>query len=603
MKKPSPQTHLHRDTNEGFSLPIAVLAGFLLLLGSLALASRSSLGLFGSAFQNKNWAARSAAETGMNTIVSELNRPQNRWLNVVRRNNQDDQDPDYQNADSSGDLWKDRSGNLNEQTKILELRQNPCIVTKSPPASSEIPDYSGLDPSKASSTTYEKWYVNNDGSISATQGTASKSFRLSKIIRQPYGGKIGSNQRDINSDGTIDENDRYLSVWRDRSTNPSGVGAVTIQVEGQSYQNGKVIASVILERTYELTPKCCGVPFGGRHGNVDYAVQSSGSTVCLTQLGLGLLAGADGTDTGSVTIKGRGTDIKDESLIQDVNPIYCLASNQAGCAVNNSDPDISVAIVDTQLPPAYTFCTPPGGTGIYSTNPCSSGSPLPSGYFADNGTTIVTGTCGSGSFKSECGSGSSKTVVYDFSAATLPNYCIRANNNEVHCNIGGAPLTAGSKSNLNISFVTGGAKVRLYFADGGEVIDSTGNTTISNCTSVSSTGECTPSNRITDLSLFGSNESTSPVQTLSLQGTPNATNLFIYFPTATVSLTGNANFSGVLWTNNLASTGNPTWIIPSSGIAEVFELVGLTSGTTGEIEPLFYDFVLRSTNKQRWLGG
>lgn len=601
MKKPSP---ISRSTpyNEGFSLPIALLAGFLLLLGSLALASRSGWGLFGSAFQNKNWAARSAAETGMNTIVSELNRPQNRWLNVVRRNNQGAQDPDYQNEDSSGDLWKNRS----TTTNILELRQNPCIVTQSPPSSNEIPDYSGLDPSSASSTSYEKWYINNDGTISAAQGTASKSFRLSKIIRQPYAGNIDRN--DVNEDGLYDENDRYLSVWRDRSTNPSGVGKVTIQVEGQSYQNGEVIASVILERTYELTPKCCGVPFGGKHGNVDYAVQSSGSTVCLTQLGLGLLAGADGTDTGSITIQGRGTDIKDESLVQDVNPIYCLASNQAGCAINNNDPDISVAIVDTQLPPAFTFCSPPGGVGIYPTNPCASGSTPASGYFADgtkldDGTTLVTDRCGSGSFKTQCGSGNSQTVVYDFSAPTLPNYCIRASNNEVHCNIGGAPLTAGSAANANISFITGSAKVRLYFANGGPVIGSTGNTTLSNCTSVSPAGECAPSTRITDLSLFGSNANTSPVQTISLQGTPNASNLFIYFPTATVNLTGNANFSGVLWTNNLTSTGNPTWIIPSSGITEVFELMGLTSGRAGEIEPLFYDFVLRSTNQQRWLGG
>lgn len=78
MRKPSTPHRQQHGNSEGFSLPIAVLAGFLLLLGSLALASRSSWGLFGSAFQSRNWAARSAAETGMNTIVNELNRPQNR---------------------------------------------------------------------------------------------------------------------------------------------------------------------------------------------------------------------------------------------------------------------------------------------------------------------------------------------------------------------------------------------------------------------------------------------------------------------------------------------------------------------------------------------
>jgi hypothetical protein len=100
MDREKPQYALRsaHTESQGFSLPIAVLAGFLLLLGSLALASRSGWGLFGSAFQNKNWAARSAAETGMNVIVNELNRPQNRWLNVVRKNNRDDEDPDYGKA-------------------------------------------------------------------------------------------------------------------------------------------------------------------------------------------------------------------------------------------------------------------------------------------------------------------------------------------------------------------------------------------------------------------------------------------------------------------------------------------------------------------------
>lgn len=601
MKKPSLSCQKQMG-GEGFSLPIAVLAGFLLLLGSLALASRSSWGLFGSAFQSKNWAARSAAETGMNTIVSELNRPQNRWLTVVRRNNNGDQDPDYQN-NNSGDLWEDR----NESAKILELRQNPCIVTQSPPASSETPDYSRLDPSNAASTSYGKWYVSNDGQISSAQGTATRSFRLARITRQPYAGAIGDNQRDINGDGSIDEKDRYLSVWRDRTDNPSGVGTVTIQVEGQSYQNGQVVASVILERTYELTPKCCDVPFGGKHGNINYAVENSGefqgTTVCLTQLGLGLLAGAEGNDTGSVRVRGRATDVEDEDEVP-VNPIYCLASNQAGCAINSSDPDIDVAIVDTQLPEAYTFCNPRGGTGIYLTDPCTGGAPRSSGYFADDSAITTDSACSSTAFKKICGSGAARTIVYDFSATPLPQYCTRTRAGEVNCNIAGGALSDASRGNSNISFITGGNKVRLFFQDNGEVIDASGNTTISNCTSVSASGICTPSANITDLSLFGKNRTnTTDTQTLTLRGTPDATNLFIYFPIATVNLTGDATFSGVLWTNNLQSTGNPTWIIPSSGLADVFELMGLTSGIAGEIEPLFYDFVLRGTNKQRWLGG
>ena len=592
----------------GFSLPIAVLAAFLLLLGSLSLANRSGLGLLGSGLISRNKSARDAAETGMSRIVGELNRPRNRWLTVVR-NNGVNRDPDFENA-GVGDLWQNR----NNSAVLIERRVNPCVVAQAAAEGDTTPDYSGLEPGNAvNRNTYGRWFINRDGSISADQGTADRSFRLVRVTRQPYAGAIGANQRDINNDGNIDENDRYLSVWRDRRDNPTGVGTITIDIEGQSYQNGNVVASVILQKTFELTPKCCQVPFGGTHGNIDYDLDDSGSTVCLQQIGLGLLAGTEGTNSGSITVRGRATDIEDESG-NDVSPIYCIASNQDGCTVDNNDPDIRVATVDFRLPPAYTFCNPPQGAASYApNNPCPDApigafdSPFFEGKEAcTNEPTFAckqeAGGGGRGGGRDRDGGGGGGGYVINSSQDGYPNFCRRTrDNSQLHCNVSKIDLGAGG--NKDLFFVTGSRDLFLYFPNAGPVIDQRGNITIHNCESYLNS-ICTPSDKTTSLSLFGSNNSLNPQQEIKLTGTAGLdNNMFIYFPTGKVSLQGNSDFQGVLWTNNLSSVGNPTWTLSLSGLTDVYSLMGLTGANTNQIEPTFFDFVLRGTNLQRWLGG
>ena len=65
---------------EGFSLPLVLVASLMVLLGGLMLADRASDGVISAAFQRDSSDARDAAETGVTRIVGELNRPQNRGL-------------------------------------------------------------------------------------------------------------------------------------------------------------------------------------------------------------------------------------------------------------------------------------------------------------------------------------------------------------------------------------------------------------------------------------------------------------------------------------------------------------------------------------------
>ena len=85
-------------------------------------------------------------------------------------------------------------------------------------------------------------------------------------------------------------------------------GTVILEVEGRALRSdGSISAVTTLRRTFHLVPRCCGVSFGGAHGNVSYARPANDSTpyVCLPEsmMGLGLLGGT-GSTTGTFTIKG-----------------------------------------------------------------------------------------------------------------------------------------------------------------------------------------------------------------------------------------------------------------------------------------------------------
>lgn len=511
---------------------------------------------------------------------------------------------------------------------------NPCLTGKTADPSSELPFYGnssgGIDPSGAASKTYGKWYINNTGTISSTQGTADRSFRLVKISRQPYAGNVPRALRDINGDGVTNEQDQYLSIWRDRPESPSGVGKVTIQVEGQSYLNGRVVSSVILEKEFELTPKCCGVPFGGSHGNVAYEKQATGTyagtSICLaSMLGLGLLGGSAETNTGSITIRGRATDIEDQEG-DPVNPIYCLASNKAGCAVNVNASDISVAVVDTTLRDAYTYAAPRTGVtlpsarsmtpGILqecsrtgSTNRCPSNRPDPLVTTPPEFTYCIDPTNGNSGVS--CANTAATVVNGGAVASKIPSFCsISSNDKELHCNI-----TSLSYSKTLV-FLTGTRSITLYFPSAGTVIAQSGNGELKHCSRIlpGSANWCSETKSdgttlsVTDLNFFGSNTALSPQQQAQMRGTADiALKFFMYFPTGQVELRGDATFEGILWTDDIVSAGNPTWIVPGSGLADVFGLMGMTGNTSGgadpnKIQPLLYDFVLRATDRYRWIG-
>ena len=72
-----------RARQDGFSLPIAVVAALLLLIGLAALGARSTQGFLASVFQGVNREARDVAESAITDFAVTLNREENRWLLVA----------------------------------------------------------------------------------------------------------------------------------------------------------------------------------------------------------------------------------------------------------------------------------------------------------------------------------------------------------------------------------------------------------------------------------------------------------------------------------------------------------------------------------------
>lgn len=537
---------LSKRHERGYSMPMVMVIALILVVGGIALANRANQGLLGSIFQNQSWEAREAAEIGMNRLISELNKERNRWL-MVKRDGDSEQ------------LWSSPAAG----GTVATLRTNPCEPQTAA-------DYSKLDPNNAASTSYGTWYIADDGSVSSSAAGATRAYKLVGVTRQSYSGAD------------------QLSPFRDRSATPSGVGAITLQVQGRSLRNdGTANATVTLEKTFELVPKCCKSSFGGEHGGLSYALDADNESLCTRNLlGLGLLAGAAQNNTGSVTLRGRATDIED-SAGDPIDPIYCIADNQAGCAISVNAADTDVAVVDAELPPPKTYPN----------------SPVPTPGALDTNNINDTQTS---RFLYKVGRGGSAYYVINgsFTSSTnFPSYC-SSSASEVHCN-----LASFSYRNNTTLFVTGTRKIRFYFpnrgTDRGTVISSTGKGTLLHCLTISSTNSCAsePTGaQITNLSLFGCES--CGTQTLTLRGTTGTLKLFAYFPQGDVSLYGNSAFEGLLWTNAVSSTGNPTWTVPGSGVGSVFEYMDMlpaSDGGSASNSLIAFDFIARATNRYRWL--
>jgi len=664
----------------GYSLPLVLVIALVLIGGASALVARSSSGVLGGIFQKQSLEARGLAELGMATLVSRLNKEENRYLMAAPAK---DLAPNY----SRETLWS------NDSSVLAANHTNPCADTyvTSPTTGLQIkqatpPQINNIYPAGNASGW---WYVDAAGRVSTSQANAIGKFRLiANSLLNP-----GGNFR--------------LGIIKDSSLNPpeeldftkaQGKSSIKLSVEAIALNaNGSDKARAVLEQVLDLVPKCCRTTFGNEHGNNDYRsaydpddpYNPFGASTCDPRIdpdSFGLVFGIRG-DGGRMNNTGNATEIwrrEDDGSKTPINPVGCIQLGTTPCQIEGTFNGISgsntselLEVLNTRMPAAPEW---------YPGRP--SGSPMPA--FLALGATTSTGRsiCGSATASTPNGTNPDCVNLNDLppklkdkagrnaNPATTPffRYCldntctrtfINGNAQDVltdpplnpppqilppHCKRAPAPPTGdgalhcvASKLDLGngsnkLQFVTGVMEtdrtitirpIRVYFpkpsTDRSDyIIDQGGSAWVEHCVVATSDPGQNPAScrgmntdykeRITQLSFFGCNTGsiyygvTCGPQYFKLQGNASTLGYFSYFPDGNIELQGNADVEGVIWTNNLASTGSGDFIVPASGVMEVFELLGINPGTSNNCSASIYgacpqtwqpkwDFVARSVRR------
>lgn len=541
----------------GFSLPFVLIAAAILLVGGLMLSLRSSDGLLSVLLQAESSDARDAAETGMTRIVGELNRPRNRGLLVK----------DGADQDLDDHLWS--SGDATSR--------NPCL----PPGSGST----GVDPTAPDLTTnasigyqagppYRDVLLDAQGQVVSNPEDAVKSYRLVAVRRQP-----------------LRTADGRPSL---RLFDAEGRGLVVITVEGSALRQGRVISTIRLEEELQLVPKCCGVSFGGAHGDVDYATAGADETVCVSA-SWGFVAGMANNGTGSITINGF-TTITDGAG-HKIDPLLCVAEPTQECDLKPKSTPFSLELVQpSPLPGVRTNPTDIPGTVMGSIDKDSIPQEYPSASFRPflYCTNVVSPKPAT---LKDC-PGSQVTIDSE-----AENFHVNTDNNkycepgsyadlpepasDLHCN-----LSQLNYSGLAIRVVgTDKRALRFYFPGSGitDVIRSTGG------------GSLEHVGPAAQFALFGCQ---SCNQSITLSGSVDGLNLFAWFPKGVVTVAGGSGYQGLIWANQITSNGDVTWTIPPSQVVASLRLARfvLEQDSGGDFNPRSFDWVPRSVRSFQWLG-
>ena len=455
---------------------------------------------------------------------------------------------------------------------------NPCLS-----GTSGRPDLeSNASLGYAANAPYNRVLLNANGQVVTNPSQATKAYQLLWVKRQPLS----------DADGIP-----LLRIFQ-----PTGRGKVVLAVEGSALRNGQTLSSVRLEEELQLVPKCCGVPFGGAHGNVNYGLDSDGASVCISA-NWGFLGGAAENNTGYIKINGITTIETGGSNSKPVNPLICIADSTPDCDFDPTSTSYTLQVAAVDLNPVPQVPAPaPTGVGIIARVGGSLSAAIkdtPLAFATCHSSDAINTSNLSSTIVPNCKASDTSTVVFnaavDMSSTTNHNYCKTHDSDgdgreELHC-----VLDTLDYSAFNIKVIgTSVRPLRLYFPNSGTVISSGGGKTLEHAGGA----------KITDLSLFGC--PSCGTQVVSLAGGASSLNLFAWFPQGTVTISGGSGYSGVLWANRITSNGSVAWVVPGSGVAQAMGLAGHgvppDTATTSATNPLVFDWVARAVEGFRWYG-
>ena len=692
MATKSPSTNHDRkrrrfgqSADGGYSLPLVLVIAFVLIAGASALVARTGSGVFGSAFQKQSWEARSLAELGMATLVSRLNKEENRYLLAAPSN---ERVPSYdRNA-----LWS------SDSAVLAANHTNPCADTYIPSPTTGLqvkqpipPEIGNIYPNKQRDGW---WYVNSSGEVSTNATNAVGKFRLIDNPIQSPGANFRMGIVKYVNNGDVEEELNFSS--------PDGKSSIRLSVEAIALNaDGSEKSRAVLEEVLDVVPKCCDTTFGGDHGNNNYtaaydANNPFGAGSCLPPIkgdSFGLVFGIGGSGGRLETI-GNATEVwkrAEDGSLTLINPVACIELTSS-CTIDGTFNKIDgsnksqlLEILNTRMPPApewypgrqagesmptflplgastangLSVCSKPSGLDCLNLNNLPENLKDTAG---PGGTSLNANPATTPFFRYCLDDKCTRTYINGNAAdflpqpsinpppAILPPHCKRAlpppnGDGALHCVA--SKIDVGLGGNI-LQFVTGVESdtsadpiirpIRVYFATASTVsgnqisyvINQTGGGIIEHCVVTtlnpdSDPNRCRGTNtsykeRVTQLSMFGCNPDSTYYgvpcgpQYISLQGNASTLGYFSYFPNGNIELQGTANIEGVIWSNNIYSGGSGDFIVPESGVLDVFELMGINPGPSNNCNGSIYgscpeawqpkwDFVARSARRFRFKFG
>ncbi len=325
-----------RRRNGGFSLAVALLVLLAAVVGSLAMANLATTGNLGALFQGESSEAREAAEAGLASVISELNKDENRRLLVT----------------------------ANTGWASSQAYQNPCLSQNTATAT--------VFPSATAVGFANPSTVNDLG--------GGRSFRVTSkqvISVDPTTG-ARTTPRGIPAGTTNDLDDGQFP------------GFIQITVQG-SFRN----ATASVTREFQVVPKCCSQSFGSMptglttgtgtqtFGSDNRACDSSFPRILIGVTGGGLLSTGLG--------RGRLGTLNADGTVDFTNKpnVVCLKNTSSNiCGPTGSNQSVDSTAVNTislQLPALPAYPCPSGQT-------CTNGLTIDATSAADSLSSVNPGT-------------------------------------------------------------------------------------------------------------------------------------------------------------------------------------------------------------------
>lgn len=565
------QRHANRP-DAGFAMLVVFVALLAVLLATLGVVSRTTLGHLGSLFTTQNAESRAAAEAGITKLIADWNQVPNRMLLA---------------SGSAASTWLSTTQQL----------RNPCTATSNSLASAT--PIGGLDLAR---------YRTGDW-ITVSSGDDTRRYRLRRLTFKDQTRGRSKTVYTQASFGSDSSGSSYPVMAANSSSTvaappfsladpANSTGYLEVEMEGQVLRGGAVVSTSRVVQEFQVVPKCCGNSFGKTLATSNRAavIHGNDSRVCGNFSGLspgdlaivtGLNGGGLSLDNGNawtLRVVMDGTETK-------VDPILCT-SPYATCDGTDANSSADAAPVEISSADGAIAVTP---YNIVIPDP-----PL----------IPVTGFTVGPSDSTPIHALTARAIGNN-STLTLPAHGVSANpkycgykDGAFHCRLSSIDLNG----NNTITVDTTAAPVYFYLQDSPGEIDLLGGEGLVHRYNGALAG-ASDALRFQIRGARRSGAGSLASQIFDLSGNSVDTASFIWAPVANLTLGGSSQYRGLAWVNNLGFSGSTDVVIPTPNgtgacpenppVTDVYcQLYGLLDTANGGATGIrgAFDWIARSVN-------